>query len=171
MTKKIGPQSTQPKLLFKEETQIIHHCFRLEAAEALKNLSWRKGEVILERVPHVHFYHNVNSLGLTQTKSNDVGGHYHEVKWEINQDGYPVATCGPALRRVQRKLPNGKVKTSIEPIKFYDAELDKWVEDTHIHEVIYKHSNRIAMSKAQNWVAPQEPKRVDNNEVSLDVLG
>lgn len=170
-TEKKQKAPVKPKLLFKEESQVIHHCWRLNVEKMKKNLSWRKGEVIIDQIEHCHYFHSINSLGMHQTKSNDVGGHFHEVKWEINDEGYPVATCGPALRKVHKKLANGKLKTIIEPIKFWDAEKDKWIEDNHTHECEYKHSNKISMGKAQNYVQPKEPSRVDNDEVSLDVLG
>lgn len=138
-------KQAQPKIVYKNERELIHHLFRAEPAKMLKNKSYQKGVVRLERVEHTHFFHTIDSSGRTKTRTNEVGGHFHEVTWHVDeQTGELVATCGPAVHKVMRgRFPNRK--THIEPVKYVEGEspYETIHADEHTHTMTYRWSEKI----------------------------
>lgn len=134
----------QPNIVWKNNQHFDHHLFKASVETCLKNGSWKKNVVMLEKIEHTHFYHSVNSQGMAQQYTPPVAGHFHEVKWKVAENGDLVAECGPALRKVQKKMPNGETKTKIERISFYDGMNEKTINDDHTHKFEYKGSERLS---------------------------
>ncbi len=103
--------------------------------------------------------------------SASVGGHFHKVDVVHDAQGNIVsASCGPALREVQKKLKNGRMKTFIEKVRYAsgeamaqdEEEADEspqrisFIYDDHTHAVEYKHSEMLSPEKLR---ARQEQDR------------
>lgn len=137
--------------------KIFHHLFRATVAKFAKNMSWVKGVVKLDHIEHVHHFHSVNSQGMPQKYTTEVGGHFHAVTWEIGSDGIPKAKCGPSLTRITKNTPTG-TKTNIVPTKWLDTtsqhrdgeEMDgedvvsRWIEDRHTHDLNYVGTDELS---------------------------
>ena len=153
-----GKFEAQP-VVWKGHREFRHDLFKLEVKEMKKNVSYKKYEPDLQSVEHAHFYHSVDMKGRPNKYSAAVGGHFHEVIVEHDEQGNIVgAKCGPALRESQKKLKNGRVKTVIEPVKFAKADYDaedpeeaaeavKYIHDEHVHPLRYMHSEMISPDK------------------------
>ena len=140
-----GPaQEPGRQIVWKGQREFRHDLYKLKVAAFLKNTSYQSGIVKAVEVDHCHFFHSHNSQGKAQTITNAVGGHYHE----ITQDKDGNMVCGPALREVFKKRA-GRQRKYVEPVKWLDEEKDRFVEDTHIHEVEYQHSEVISEAKVR----------------------
>lgn len=169
----------------RSKQSIHHHLFKAAVAFFKKNVSWKHKVLDLHNVEHVHHFHSVNSHGMPQKFTNMVGGHFHEVTWEIGSNGEPVAKCGPALRKVVRKTPQG-ARSMNEPVKWpgYDNNTGEeiMVRDEHTHQMEYlgtdiltaesirqtQKQNAEAMAVAQTM---EKPERFENEEVSMEPAG
>lgn len=145
---------------WKNETEFTHHLFKTEIANCLKNTSWKKDVVTIDQIPHVHHFHSCNSQGVDQKNTTVIAGHFHEVKMVASDSGELVATCGPALEIVSKKLPNGDSKKVTQAIKWHDGMTGKDVVDNHTHTLVYQNSEMIT---------PKHIKVIQqNNVVSVD---
>lgn len=169
-------KSPEPKLNFREQMSVLHHCFKLKPVDMKRDLSWQKGIVKLDSIAHGHYYHSCNSWGQPQKNCNAVGGHFHEVTWSVGESGDLVAKCGPAMKKVTYKAPSGMNKTKIVPIEFYDGENQRTIVDNHTHEIEYIHSNKISLAhatdsavKAAAMETEANRTKFENSEVRMDV--
>lgn len=164
----------QPKIQWKNQRAFRHDLFKLELAKMKKNTSWIKARPNLIDAEHVHFYHSHSSSGTAQKYSVSVGGHFHEITPFIDSEGNLAAKCGPALRKVDKKLSNGTTKTIIEPI-VYRHEEEGEMRDDHTHEITYMASEtmspqkvkQIQQSNAQG-VSSMVEKSVDSEPALVD---
>lgn len=90
--------SPAPKRVFKGDHEITSDLFKLEVATFLRNVSFNPKKPISEPVEHCHFYHTFDSSGRNLIKCNSVGGHYHEVKVRVDEDGNLVGETSAPLR-------------------------------------------------------------------------
>lgn len=180
-----GDQSKAPKIetgirLRSQQVQ-HHHLFKAELSKMKKDLTaWKKGNPKIVGVEHVHFFHSINSFGMPQTTTNEVGGHFHEISWDLDDSGTPRAKCGPPLRKIMKKGRNGMKRTSIVPVEFDvipdDDESSTKIKDEHVHPMTYHGSDEISTSKVQeiqrkNAEAIQKmtpPKPVDFDLIDQD---
>jgi len=128
---------------------IFHHLFKASLGFFKRNMSWQVGILKMESIEHVHFYHSVNSLGMKQQWTTEVGGHFHEVKYEV-VNGLPTAICGPAIKRETRKTPSGD-KVKIVPLKWssVNGEGDtEFITDDHTHEMEYRGTDELTLGNA-----------------------
>ena len=138
-----------PKYKMSGTRTILHHLFRAELANFKKNRSWKKDQPDLTDVPHVHFYHTVNSTGKVQQYTAAVGGHFHEVEWRLNPEtGEPEAKCGPPLKKVAVPGPDGLTVHEIQEIEFVDkvgkmGKRGAVLKDTHTHKMSYERTDEI----------------------------
>lgn len=139
-------QPTGQKIVFKDHRSFRHDLFKLELATMKKNVSWKVHEPMIENVEHVHFYHSHSSQGKPLKTCNSVGGHFHEVTIEIDQDGNVKATCSPPIQEKEIILKHG-VRKEIQPIKFFDEKSQKTIVDDHVHAVTYLHSEQLSPEK------------------------
>lgn len=162
----------QPNIRLRNQQTILHHVFKTAIAKFLKDLSFGQEHLRIDEIPHVHHYHNVNSMGHPQKYTTMVGGHFHEVQWNVDpKTGEIVAKCGPALKKVVKNTARG-TKTSVEPLKFYNKEHDQHFIDEHTHEIHYLGSDELSVSHIQNiqqknaqFLASQEPKRTAEADI------
>lgn len=169
-------KSAEPKLNFREQMSILHHCFKLMPAEMKRDLSWQKGIVKIDKMAHGHYFHSCNSWGQPQKTCNAVGGHFHEIEWFTDEDGNMKAKCGPAMKKVAYRAPSGLNKTKVTKIEFRDEENQITIVDDHTHEIEYLHSNKISLAHATDSavkVAKMEAEvnktKFENAEVRMDV--
>lgn len=155
MSKQKQVAQPEPKIIYKGSQSFRHDLFRFSVVDLKKNTSYKKGEIKLELIPHTHFFHTFDSNARPQTHSTPTGGHYHEVKWSVGEDGLLHATCGPALRVVHKKLA-GRMKKVIEPVKWFDAFGEKWVEDNHTHVMTYAWSEELTADSVRRRKNHQE---------------
>lgn len=140
-----GPGSpVTPRINYKGTQGFRHDLFRLKPLDLMRNLSFKKGRVQIERIPHTHFFHTFDSNGRPQQYCTPTGGHFHEIKWYMDpQTGEPRAECGPALRYVYKKRA-GMQKRYLEAVKWEDEVNDSTVIDNHVHECEYAWSENLS---------------------------
>lgn len=130
------------KRKYKGEQKIDSDLFRLKLAKARKNMSWDEKKVQLEDVEHSHFFHTFDSDGRKQKYSAAVGGHFHEIFYEENEDGVAIITgISEPLQMVKRTNDEGRMVTVAEPLP---AKL----KDRHTHEIEYIQSQTITKRTA-----------------------
>lgn len=137
------PSASQPNLRVKGTEGFRHDLFKLKPAEMLKNQSFKKGRVQIEKVEHTHFFHTFDSNGKAQEFSTPTGGHFHEISWEVDDSGDLQAKCGPAMQYVYKKLA-GRQRKKIAEIKWNDEEMERIVVDDHTHECEYRWSEELS---------------------------
>lgn len=152
-----------PQIVWKGAQEFRHDLVRLSLANMKKNVSYIKFQPKLEEIPHVHHFHSHDMKGREMIYSSPVGGHFHEVKidWENgNPDGTPKISVGPALRSIQKKMRNGKMRTIIEKVRYASGHTDSddipeeqdpmeivYLYDDHTHAGEYKRSEMISQAK------------------------
>lgn len=102
----------------KLQGEFSHHLYKLEVTMMRRNISYNPDKPIYEGAEHVHFYHSVNSDGVTQDSASPVGGHTHEVVFGTDENGKDFMKCGQ---------PSKKYKGKFYPVK----------DDNHTHEITY----------------------------------
>ena len=107
----------EPKRIYANQMEIDSDLFKLEAADMLKNSSWNDKDPVIEKVTHCHFFRTYDSNGKKMSECNKVGGHGHEIKISVDENGNFVGECSPA-----------------KGTKF---------GDNHIHYVKYLRSDRV----------------------------
>jgi hypothetical protein len=164
-----GPQAPQAsQIRFRSQQTVLHHLFKAELANMQKNVSFVPGQPEIKSVEHVHFFHTVNSMGMPQKYTNEVGGHFHEVFWQMDAQGNLVAKCGPALKKVSKRGRDNLTKTVIVPVEYLDkvsAETPFNLKDDHSHGMTYHGSDEISAKKVQDiqmknaqLISAMEPK-------------
>lgn len=138
----------QPKIVQRGQTEFRHDLFKSDVKEMKKNVSFRKGIVQIENIDHGHIFHSHNSQGMPQKYTSTVGGHFHEVRQFMDEDGTLRVECGPALRHKFLKKPNGQ-KRVIVPVTFNDQQNDKVITDNHRHDFQYLGSESLSSAKVQ----------------------
>lgn len=127
----------------------------------------------LDTIEHVHHFHSVNSMGHAQKYTTTIGGHFHEVTWDLDpKTGHPSAKCGPAMKKLVKNTAKG-TKTMIEPLKFFNKEDQQWITDPHTHVMNYVGSDELSTSSIQEiqkqnatFLNAQEPKKTSEAELS-----
>lgn len=120
---------------FAGQENIHSDLFKLEIAKVQKNIGIdsREHEPEFVGIPHMHFFHSVDSDGKPHKYAVAIAGHTHEMIEEKDPDGGPSTfTAGPALQEVRRKI-NGKFQKAHERIRF----------DDHTHVVSYVRSTNV----------------------------
>jgi hypothetical protein len=145
-----------PQRRMKGEKVVFHDLFKLEV-KPMKKILGVPDPRLLEKSPHLvrmidqehcHFFHSVDSNGRPQKYSSSIGGHCHEVKITLDENGSFEAECGPPLRRHKN--------SRVEPIEPYDR---------HTHEIEYiesiefaaRKANQEAVKYASNFTTPAMP--------------
>lgn len=159
-------EPSKPKIKWKHDDDFVHHLFKAELSTCKKNVSHTPGMVQIEPVEHIHFFHTHNSLGKEQRYTDKLGGHFHEVKWEIGEDGDIIAKCGPALITRKIKLPNGTYRTKYETQKWFDRMQDKEVIDDHRHDMSYINSEILSKQAAKDRINQHASKIVQQRASS-----
>ena len=163
----------KPSFKIRSQQTIFHHLFKASMAKFLKDLAFGNQEMKLDTVEHVHYYHNVNSMGHAQKYTTTIGGHFHEVTWSIDpKTGLPVAKCGPAMKKVVRNTPRG-TKTTIEPMKFFNKDEQRHIPDDHIHTMDYLGTDELSTANIQEiqrqnavMIQAMEPKKTEEAEIA-----
>jgi hypothetical protein len=145
------------KVKLRSQQTFMHHLFKATIAIMRKNVSWVKFQPKLVDVEHVHFFHTKNSMGMPQEYTNEVGGHFHKIEWGVDASGNPVAKCGPALKKIQKRGRGGLMSTINKPIswvdKFDEESEERVLTDDHVHDMVYMGSDELSVIK-QTHLAP-----------------
>lgn len=114
----------------------MHDLFKLEVANAKKNVAWEPNTYQWENVEHCHFYHSVDKNGKAQEKCATINGHFHFL---IPDPKDPLKlTCSEPMQYVMALNERGqKVKKAV-PVGSHD---------THTHEVTYIQSEEFQQRK------------------------
>lgn len=172
----VNSAPTKPKLKMRGSMTIVHHLFRAGLADFFKNQSWKKLQPNLTKVPHIHFFHTVTSNGKPQQYTTAVGGHFHEVEWNIDPvTGEPVAKCGPPLKKVAVPGIDGLTTHEIREIKWHDGvgsmgQRGKDIIDTHRHEMIYEGSDEFTTEQIRQTQAANRAGVMDGMEAARQTL-
>lgn len=119
----------RPQLNFNKYQQKLHHLYKLEVAKIKKNVGLN-GEVEIQEVEHVHFFHSIDRNGVEQFTTVPTGGHFHELKLvkPATANEPPVYECSPALKKVKKKDKYGRWTVATVPYNGFD---------NHTHDVKY----------------------------------
>lgn len=182
-TFKVGAEPTKIKL--RSQQTFMHHLFKAAVAKMHKNVSWVKNSPKFVEVEHVHFFHTKNSMGMAQEYTNEIGGHFHKIEWGVDAKGNPVAKCGPALKKVNKRGRGGLMTTINKAVswvdKYDDESEEKTIIDDHTHEMEYLGTDELSTVRpSQNSVfaspdmAPKMPvnaqgdREIDLQDMSRD---
>lgn len=138
------PKQAAPQIRWRGQTEFRHDLFKLKPAKFKKNVSIVPGDPKIiqdESTEHVHIFHTHNSQGKELTKTNAVGGHWHEVTVSTDEHGNLRAECGPPMKNNYKKTSKG-VRKKAGPVIFRDAE-GNTVTDDHRHDVDYIQSEML----------------------------
>lgn len=160
--KEESEQSVQPqqvKIKWKGEKEFRHDRFELGVAQCKTNKSWKQFEPNIELKDHKHWFHSHDHKGRARTYCTPMSGHFHEVKTEVDADGNLIASCGPPMRRVARRMRNGTYRKVTEPVIFKGMTEDQDIHDDHRHIVTYDESE-ILSEKYKQSRASQDAQRL-----------
>jgi hypothetical protein len=156
----MAEKTKSTKRLYRGQEKIDHDLFKLTVSKMVKDTSW-SDVPNFEYLEHCHMFHSVDNQGNKQETSNPVGGHCHVITVTGEEDGIPTVTCGPAVKQVQVRTPNGYQKKFV-PITFSDGTVDD-----HTHDMEYKRSEKIEIQqlnpefiKAQAMIESKKPQPV-----------
>lgn len=100
------------------------HSFKFHPAVMKKNVSWVEKKPQFVDLEHCHIFHSYDSYGRKQTRTNAVGGHYHEIELYIENKELKLKVSPPMQNSGSEK---------IYPI------------DTHTHSYSYIKSDEFKM--------------------------
>lgn len=148
----------------------VHHLVKLMPAKMKKNFSFNPHQPKIVEIEHCHFFHSVDSKGTPQTKTNMVGGHYHDVTMVMGKDadGKEVLVdvkIGPPLKQGYKRLQSGRQVKSATKISWVDESVIKGeddepllIEDNHEHQWHYYGKETISARRTSNlFVPPSAP--------------
>jgi hypothetical protein len=153
-----------PKVIMKNQKEMRHDVFKSDIQNFMENTSFTRDDPTIVQREHTHIYHTIDSQCRTLQYTNAVGGHFHKVTIEMNEDGELVAKCSEPLKYHFRRLPRGGFKKEIGPVSWFDGNNNRTIADNHVHELIYQHSEminvdsarKIRSSAAQNQMQDQD---------------
>lgn len=148
------------------EASFTMDMFEAMPADAMRNKSWKKGLLDLTYWPHKHFYRSRDARGMVTKHSTSQSDHFHEIfthdpatgQQYLDADGYPMIKCGPPLRRIAIRLPDGSSRDKVIKVYFEEGYVpDEGADDdqdsmeapqmslkkrydTHTHEFRYQGS-------------------------------
>lgn len=142
-TKAVGAADTKPKIISRANSAFEHHLFESDIQDLQKNVSYEPYKPSLKPIPHKHFFHSKDNRGRALHISTHMGGHYHEVTWEVDAKGNLIAKSGPPMRMVTIKRKDGS--TIQQPQRVFWANLDGDNEkDDHTHKWRYVGSDTLS---------------------------
>jgi hypothetical protein len=109
-----------------QQDELDHDLYKLEVAIMKQDKGIEGKSKNFVDVEHCHFYHSIDSSGKKQKYASSIGGHTHEVKTWVNENGELVGSCGNSII-----FHNGK-----------EYQL-KHSESIHAHDVVYITSDKI----------------------------
>jgi len=116
--------SVTPKRRYSNDLEVDTDTFKLELSYFIKNIGFDDQAPLPTSVEHCHFFHTYDSSGKPQDKCNSVGGHWHDIKVTLDEEGNLTAEC--STPRSNRPLIDN---------------------DSHVHKVTYIKSDRIQVRK------------------------
>lgn len=158
-----GPKTKMDKdikRVYRDDVKFTHDLYKAELARMKKNISYTPRNPRIEEVEHCHWFHSHDSSGRPQKYTSATGGHFHEILHTVvdKKTGETRMTCGPALAHRFKKLKNGKTKTVLETISWFDENSEKEIKDDHVHELSYRFSEEISPSKRKTQLAEDQQK-------------
>lgn len=138
--------------------------FKLKVANRLFNLSWKAAQPKLIEQEHCHFFRSINDQGIPNEYSTAIGGHFHKVTLEWDEDGTLLsAKCGPPLHKTQVTMGASKRKVSrIVPVTFDNENLHTGIlehlPDSHTHEMDYLYTDEFTTQKREAMRAEEAAK-------------
>jgi len=131
-------EQTQSRVYNNQGLEIESDTFKLQVANMQKDMSWNDAPMIVE-MEHTHAFHTVDSDGKVHEYSTAIGGHFHKMKVEPQEDGIPTVTCVSGPLHFVKKRVKGKWVKAVEPISG---------DDHHTHNVQYVKSTKVNMRQA-----------------------
>lgn len=137
------------KRRFAGQEKVYSDCFKLTVANFNKNVGTMDAPLMVP-TEHCHFYHTIDSSGREQNKCSSIGGHYHECKSTVDENGNLKVEVGPAIF---------KIKEHRKHLKRFP--------DEHTHKGMYIKSEEIEVRKiSEDFVKMQG--RIEN-PMNLDL--
>jgi len=167
--KKTDDRDLSYRRIFKGDGKIYHDLYKLEQEDMLKNMSFSNNDPIWEKIPHVHYFHTVDSSGKIQTRTTNIGGHFHKIKVEyVNENEAPKVTCisGPLIYITKRI--KGRMQKVEAP---YMVDYDGSSLDDHVHEVTYRGSEIITLRKTNEMAVRMQAIEAQKTAPLPGVIG
>ena len=136
-----------PNVTGEKEIELLR--FKTDVGIFRRNIAWKRGAVDIQEIEHRHFWDSLSLRGEPNTHCVARNGHTHSMNYELSPDGKGIrVNCGPALREVQRRSPDGQAKRAFEPILLHMADDAvnggyKPVHDSHNHVVTYMTTEKL----------------------------
>jgi len=132
---------TQWKPTYQKAQAFDSHLFKLTDAKMKKKVVLGNNLEDVQEVTHNHFYHTVDSSGRTQEHSVAVGGHFHIMTVEYDEEtGEPIAKCSGPKTYTWKK--NKRIIVDLP--EFGTDERGEAIRDNHTHQVDYQRSSKVA---------------------------
>jgi hypothetical protein len=157
------PSSSTVKRAFRRTQELVHDLYKLQDAQALKNVAWQTGMQDYQKVTHNHFFHSVDVKGNPQNTSAHIAGHFHvlEVVEAATDDKPATYKCSAPMKYVRKRQGNSYVKTIVP----YD------VNDTHTHNVQYIQSEKFQPRKINPEAAKLEAMEAQKGAPVPGIIG
>ena len=124
------------------------HCFKLESAVFLRNISFNSKKPLIETFDHCHIFHTYDSSGKELKQCNSVGGHYHIITLR-EENGKFIADCStPICNKGSSDL------------------LDK---DKHTHNVVYLKSEEFQARNVSVEASQLVSAFLNEDRIKIDV--
>jgi len=136
---------TTPQRVYKSQSEKIHDLYKLDVAQAKKDVSW-DGNPTYVTVEHCHFFHSVDAAGNAQSTSTTINGHFHvmELVTPATETEAAVYKCSGPKKWVIKES-NGQRKKVMQTALGHD---DNGKEiDSHTHDVAYIQSQKLIPRK------------------------
>lgn len=134
---------------------LVQDVFKLQVANRLFNMSWKKARPQLIEQEHCHFFRSVNDQGIPNEYSTAIGGHFHkvDVEWEADGKTLKSVKCGPPLHKAQitgkgsmRKI-NRIVQVAFEKEDEH-GDIHN-MPDNHTHELKYLYTDHFTIRERE----------------------
>jgi hypothetical protein len=144
-----------------------HDLFKCRLAKFIRDLSWAKDGSQRQEVEHVHFFHTIDSSGRDLKETNNVGGHFHEVKIipAKDENSLPKVICGPARTWVIQGKGKNKKRVMVAPRIAVGTDNEE--ADEHTHEMDYLGSQRIPLRKPNVEAAKYQAEVAAKQEIRV----
>lgn len=140
----VTEQPTQQRI-YKQDVKIESDLFKLQMSKMKKDMDNNRDDPNLIQMEHCHVWRTYDSDGKPQQYCSPIGGHFHEITYEEDENGaVKITSVSPPLTWGAKKI-KGRFKKVAVP-------LPEHLMDEHTHTTEYIESHRLN-ARQQNPIA------------------